>query len=50
MFGMIEFEEFDCISLTRKRFWEVRLSNGELYCLDNKCVVETICDAEHGDW
>ena len=50
MFGMIEFEEFDCISLTRKRFWEVRLSNGELYRLDNKCVVETICDAEHGDW
>ena len=50
MFGMIEFEEFDCISLTHNRVWEVRLSNDELYWLDNKCVVETICDAEHGDW
>ena len=47
---MREYVYFDVRSLTRTRRWELQLSDGELYWLDNKCVVETICDAEHGDW
>lgn len=26
------------------------LSDNKKYLLDNQCVVETICDAQHGDW
>ena len=47
---MREYDYFDARSLTRTKRWEVLLSDGELYLLDNKSVVETICDAEHGDW
>ena len=28
----------------------VFLSDNNLYLLDDKCVVETVCDARHGDW
>ena len=47
---MTEYNNFDYPSLTHTRYWKVQLSDGKLYILDNKCVVETICDAEHGDW
>ena len=46
----MEHIEYDFKTLTRTVSWDVWLSDNKLYRLDNKCVVETICDAEHGDW
>ena len=28
----------------------VFLNDNNLYLLDDKCIVETVCDAQHGDW
>ena len=28
----------------------VFLNDNNLYYLDSRCVVETVCDAQHGDW
>ena len=49
---MEEYRMFDPLTLTRKCYWEVYLglSDNKPYLLDDKSVVETVCDAEHGDW
>lgn len=28
----------------------VFLNDNNLYLLDDKCIVETVCNAQHGDW
>lgn len=33
-----------------KRFEEVFLNDGRRYVIDNRSIVETACDAQHGDW
>jgi hypothetical protein len=46
----MEHIEYDFKSLTRIVRWDVWLSDNKLYLLDNRCIVETVCDAQHGDW
>lgn len=33
-----------------KHFEEVLLNDGHRYVIDNRSIVETACDAQHGDW
>lgn len=29
---------------------QVFLNDNNLYLLDDRCIVETVCDTQHGDW
>ena len=33
-----------------KHIERVFLNDNNLYALDDRCIVETVCNAQHGDW
>lgn len=48
--GNINFDARSCSYYSDYYDHRVFLNDNNMYYLDDLCVVETVCDAQHGDW